>query len=149
MRIGITLQSLHHLGGIGTYTQHIVKNLINIDRRNEYTLLYPPFGKAQKSFGQFKSYSNVTEILSKSMVPHGLYWDHFVVPKLCQKYGIEVIFNPFESITLSKSFKKVFVIHNSERFIMPEVFWFFERISGHMRMKAYLKSADRVISVSQ
>jgi glycosyltransferase involved in cell wall biosynthesis len=149
MRIGITLQSLHHLGGIGTYTRHIVKNLIKIDRKNEYILIYPSFGKARKSFGQFKSYPHVTEILSKSTVPHGLYWDHFVVPKLSQKYGIEILFNPFESITLSGEFKKVFVIHNSERFIMPEVFWFFERISGHLRMKAYLRSADRVISVSQ
>ena len=149
MRIGITLQSLHHLGGIGTYTQHIVKNLIKIDRKNEYILIYPSFGKARKSFGQFKSYPHVTEILSKSTVPHGLYWDHFVVPKLSRKYGIEILFNPFESITLSGEFKKVFVIHNSERFIMPEVFWFFERISGHLRMKAYLRSADRVISVSQ
>ena len=39
-------------------------------------------------------------------------------------------------------------MHNSEWFTMPEVIWFFERYTGPLRMKAVMKAADRIISIS-
>ncbi|MGH8057950.1 MAG: glycosyltransferase family 4 protein [Candidatus Entotheonellia bacterium] len=149
MRIGIMLQSLHHLGGIGTYTQQVVKHLVSIDKKNEYILLYPTFGKARQSFGQYRDYPNVTEVLSSSAVPHGHYWDHMVVPSAAKKYGVEILFNPFQSIPFRGQFKKIPVIHNSEWFTMPDVFWMLERYTGRLRIKAIMKTADLVISVSQ
>jgi glycosyltransferase involved in cell wall biosynthesis len=148
MRIAITLQSLRHLGGIGIYTQQIVNHLLTIDKKNEYVLIYPSFGQAHKSLGKFKQCENVTEILSKSLVPHGYYWDHLVVPKVAKKNGIDLLFNPFLSVPLLGSFKKVLIMHNSEWFTMPEVFWFTERVTGGLRMKAIMNAADKIISVS-
>ena len=47
MRIGILLQSFGKtMGGIGVYTQEIVRSLLEIDTTNEYLLIYPVFGTA-------------------------------------------------------------------------------------------------------
>jgi glycosyltransferase involved in cell wall biosynthesis len=149
MRVAIMLQSLHHRGGIGTYTQQIVRHLLALDRRNEYVLIYPPFGQARTSFDAFAAYDNVTRVLSDSLVPHGYYWDHVVVPRVARRHGIDLVFNPFVSIPLVGSFRRVFVMHGSEWFLMPEVFWWLERWIGRRRVHAFMRVADVVISVSQ
>ena len=47
MRIGILLHSFNEtMGGIGVYTQEIVRALLRIDCTNEYVLIYPGFGVA-------------------------------------------------------------------------------------------------------
>jgi glycosyltransferase involved in cell wall biosynthesis len=148
MRIGIMLQSLCHLGGIGIYTKEIVKNLINIDRNTQYILIYPSFGQAHKLFGQFSSYENVVEVYSKSLVPHAIYWDNFIVPQIAKEYHIDLIFNPFLSVPIPGDFKKIFVMHGHEWFTMPEVFWLSERVIGKIRMRAIMKTADKIISIS-
>jgi glycosyltransferase involved in cell wall biosynthesis len=148
MRIGIMLQSLCHLGGIGIYTKKIVEHLINLDKTNQYILMYPSFGKAHKLFGKFSSYENVVEVYSKSLVPHAIYWDNFIVPRTSKKYHIDLIFNPFLSVPIFGDFKKIFVMHGHEWFTMPEVFWLSERIIGKMRMKAIMKASDKIISIS-
>jgi len=148
MRIGITLQSLRHFGGIGTYTQQIMKHLLTIDEKNDYILIYPSFGQAHKSLGQFANHSNVTEVLSNSLVPHAVYWDHLVVPQVARKHCVDLLFNPYLSVPLRGHFRKVLVMHNSEWFTMPEVFWFTERLTGSLRMKAFMAAADKIISVS-
>jgi glycosyltransferase involved in cell wall biosynthesis len=148
MRIAITLQSWHHLGGIGIYTQQIVPHLIEMDKQNEYFLVYPSFGQAHQSFGQFSGYANVTEILSTSFVPHGIYWDQLVVPRVMQKYGIDLLFNPLQSVPLRGRFRKVLTLHNSEWFIMPEVFGTVEKLNGKALLKPIMRAADLIISVS-
>ncbi len=148
MRIGIMLQSLLHFGGIGIYTRQIVKQLPHIDINNEYIMLYPSFGESSRMFGQFKSYNNVQEVYSKSLVPHALYWDNFVVPRVVKEYHIDLLFNPFLSVPFVGDVKKIFVMHGHEWFTMPEVFWLWERLTGPIRMKMVMKAADRVISIS-
>jgi len=149
VRIAITLQSLEHQGGIGAYTRQILKHLLQIDRTNEYILIYPTFGQARKSLGQYqRSYSNVTEVLSKSLVPHANYWDHFVVPRIAAKYHVDLLFNPFLSVPIVGRFRKILVMHNSEWFTMPEVFWLSERLIGSLRIRAFMRAADKIISVS-
>lgn len=148
MRIGMTLQSFLHAGGIGIYTREIVKHLLELDKTNEYVFFYPSFGQSHRSLGQFKHFPNVTEVLSRSLVPHGHYWDHLVVPREAKKYGIDILFNPYQSVPLRGDFKKVLILHNSEWFVMPEVFWLTERLTGALRMKAVMRAADRIISVS-
>jgi glycosyltransferase involved in cell wall biosynthesis len=142
------LQSLHHFGGIGTYTRHIVKHLLALDKENEYVFFYPSFKQGRKFFGLYKNYENCTEVLSSSLIPIMHYWDQISVPFLAKKYGIDVLFNPYESIPVRGNFRKIFVLHNSERFIMPEVFWYSERYTGRLRMQALMRAADCIISVS-
>jgi glycosyltransferase involved in cell wall biosynthesis len=148
MRIGIMLQSLCHLGGIGIYTREVIEQLLKIDKDNEYILLYPSFGQAHKLFGQYSTHRNVTEVYSKSLVPHAIYWDNFIIPRIAKKYSIDIMFNPFLAVPLFGKFKKIFVMHGHEWFTMPEVFWFSERLIGKMRMRAIMANSDRIISIS-
>jgi glycosyltransferase involved in cell wall biosynthesis len=151
MRIGITLQSLDPTwGGIGIYTEEIVKHLLKLDRDNEYILIYPGFGAPRKLLGRYqRKYKNVTEVDTEfSKIPSGLYWDQIVVPKVARQYGVDVLFNPFLSVPVAGRFKKIMVIHNVEYHTVPKVYdwkmytrWFFLE-------KVILPTADRVISVS-
>jgi len=81
-------------------------------------------------------------------VPHAIYWDQFVVPRVAARHHVDVLFNPFLSVPLMGDFRKILIIHNSEWFTMPEVFWFLERFTGGLRMKAMMRAAHRIISVS-
>ena len=48
MRIAIQLQSWDEtVGGIGIYTQEIVRALLRIDSNNEYVLIYPASGSRE------------------------------------------------------------------------------------------------------
>lgn len=151
MRIGITLQSLDQTwGGIGIYTEEILKHLLKTDRLNDYILIYPGFGAARKLFGRYqRKYKNVTEVETEfSRIPSGWYWDQVVVPKVARQYGIDVLFNPFLSVPIPGHFKKVMVMHNVEYHTVPKVYdwkmytrWFFLE-------KLILPAADRVISIS-
>ena len=63
MRIGILLQSCDEtMGGIGIYTQEIVRAMLQVDCSNEYVLIYPGFGAARTRRGQFRQHKNVIEI---------------------------------------------------------------------------------------
>jgi len=148
MRIGIMMQSLCHLGGIGIYTREIIKHLLKIDSKSRYILIYPPFGQSHTLFGQYSANRNVVEVYSKSLIPHAIYWDNLIVPKILEQYNIDIVFNPFLSVPLLGGSKKIFVMHGHEWFTMPQVFWFFERITGKIRMKAIMGEADKIISIS-
>ena len=96
MRIGILLHSLNEtMGGIGVYTQEIVRALLRVDDTNEYVLIYPGFGVAGARRGQFRRYKNATEIETAwSRVPLETYWDQVVIPSVARTSGLDVLFNP-------------------------------------------------------
>jgi len=151
VRIGITLQSLDPTwGGIGIYTEEIVKYLLKSDNKNEYILIYPGFGAPRKSFGRYqRKHKNVTEVETAfSRIPSGFYWDQIIIPKISKQYGIDVIFNPFLSVPISGKFKKVMIMHAVEYHTVPNVYnwklymkWFFLE-------KVLMPTADRIISIS-
>jgi glycosyltransferase involved in cell wall biosynthesis len=150
MRIGITLQSLDPTwGGIGVYTEEIVKHLLRLDKENEYILIYPGFGAPRKSFGQYRKYKNAKEVETHfSRIPSGWYWDQVIVPKIAQQERIDVLFNPFLSVPIRGRFKKVMVMHAVEYHTVPNAYnwklytkWFFLE-------KMIMPAADRVISIS-
>jgi glycosyltransferase involved in cell wall biosynthesis len=149
MRIAIPLQPLRYQGGIATYTQEVVSRMIEMDPGNHYILIYPTFEEAREDYGRYSHAQHVTEVLTGALVPIGHYWTQAVVPGVARRNRADIVFNPWLSIPLFGRYKKVFVMHGCEWYIMPEVFWFTERLWGRSRMTAYMKAADIVISVSQ
>lgn len=150
MRIGILLHSLNEtMGGIGVYTQEIVRALLATDRANEYVLIYPGFGVAHARLGQFRRHKNATEIETTfSRVPFETYWDQVVIPKVAAEYKLDVVFNPHLSVPIRGRFGKVMVVHNVEYHTVPKVYdvrmytWWF------LLEKFIMPAADRVISLS-
>lgn len=150
MRIGILLQSFNEtMGGIGVYSQEIVRALLRVDGTNEYLLIYPGYGPARMRRGQFRRHKNAVEIETESSrVPLETYWDQVVVPGVAERHGINVLFNPHLSVPIRGRFGKVMVMHNVEYHTVPKVYdlrmytWWF------MLEKVILPAADRVISLS-
>jgi glycosyltransferase involved in cell wall biosynthesis len=150
MRVGITLQSFDLTwGGIGTYTEAIVKHLLMLDRESEYVLMYPGFGMPRKMFGQYRKYKNAIEVETEfSRIPSGWYWDQMVVPKVAKHYDIDLLFNPFLSVPIRGHFKKVMIMHNVEYHIIPKVYDWKMYTRWFLLEKMILPAADRVISIS-
>jgi glycosyltransferase involved in cell wall biosynthesis len=123
--------------------------LLQVDRTNEYILMYPRFGIARTRRGQFRRHKNAIEVETEwSRVPFGTYWDQVVVPGVAERYNVDVVFNPFLTVPIRGRFKKVMIMHNVEYHVVPKVYdvvmytWWF------MLEKAILPAADRVISIS-
>jgi glycosyltransferase involved in cell wall biosynthesis len=150
MRIGITLQSLDQTwGGIGIYTEEIVKHLLKLDKENEYVLIYPGFGAPRKLYGQYRRFKNAKEIETNiSRVPSGWYWDQVIVPKIAKQEGIDVLFNPFLSVPIRGHFKKVMVMHAVEYHTVPNAYNWKLYAKWFVLEKMIMPAADRVISIS-
>jgi glycosyltransferase involved in cell wall biosynthesis len=150
MRIGITLQSLDPTwGGIGIYTEEIVKALLRFDSQNEYVLMYPGFGAPRKLFGRYRRFKNAIEVETEhSRFPSGWYWDQRVVPGVAKQYGVDLLFNPFLSVPIPGKFKKVMVMHNVEYHTIPNVYDWKMYSRWFLLEKVILPEADWVISIS-
>jgi glycosyltransferase involved in cell wall biosynthesis len=152
MRIGITLQSLDPTwGGIGIYTEEIVRHLLKIDRKNQYLLIYPGFGPARARIGQFKrKYDNVEEIITPGWrLPVATWWDQVVLPRTLREHKVDVLFNPYWSVPLRGDYRKVIIMHAVERHTLGNVFDLKRRVQQAIREAVLIGSADRIISISQ
>ncbi len=151
MRIGITAQTLDPTwGGIGIYTEEIIDNLLKIDPRNHYVLIYPGFGEARRALGRFRrQYPNVAEIETPaSWIPTATYWDQIALPKVVSEQRLDVLFNPFWTVPYLTSAKKVIVMHNVERYTLPNVYDLKNRVLWFLRDNLLMGAADCVISIS-
>lgn len=174
MRIGILLQSFDEtMGGIGVYTQEIVRSLLKIDSTNEYILIYPGFGTARISRGQFHRYKNALEIetelspipfkthwvqivergprmlrKTRALLPIETFWDQVVVPRVAKQYGVDVLFNPHLTVPIRGRFGKVTVLHNVEYHTVPNVYNWRMYSWWYLLEKFILPEADRIISLS-
>jgi glycosyltransferase involved in cell wall biosynthesis len=174
MRIGIMLQSFDEsVGGIGVYTQEIVRSLLQVDSTNEYILMYPGYGTARSCRGQFRQHKNAIEIETeffgaplrtywrqvvgraprvtrkmRNLAPLDIHWDQVVIPGMVKKYGIDVVFNPHLSVPIRGRFGKVMVLHNVEYHTVPNVYTWRINIWWYMVEKVILPAADRMISLS-
>lgn len=151
MRIGITLESLDPTwGGIGIYTEEIVRHLLRVDRRNEYILIYPGFGSARSRCGRYmRKYSNAREIVtSGSHLPIGTYWDQLIVRSAAEKQHVDLLFNPFWSVPVLGHFKKVMIMHAVKRHTLHNVFDWKRRVEWALHDSLLLSAADRIISIS-
>ncbi|MEZ5290874.1 MAG: glycosyltransferase family 1 protein [Vicinamibacterales bacterium] len=151
MRIGVLLQSMNEtVGGIGVYTQEIVRALLEVDTANEYVLIYPGFGPAQAWLGQFRRYRNARELVTgASRVPFETYWDQVVIPKVGDELGLDVVFNPHLSVPIRGRFGKVMVVHNVEYHTVPNVYNARMYTWWYLMEKFIMPAADRVISLSK
>jgi glycosyltransferase involved in cell wall biosynthesis len=149
MRIGI-MQGLDPAwGGTGSYTREIVRALLELDRDNEYVLIYPGFGAPRKRFGQYRKYRNALEVeTDASRVQSGWYLNQVAIPRVAREHEIDVLFNPFLSVPIRGRFGKVMVMHDVEYHTVPSVYDWKTYARWFLLDKAILPAADRVISSS-
>jgi glycosyltransferase involved in cell wall biosynthesis len=145
MRIGVMLRAFDEKGGVGVYTRNIVRELLSMDRRNEYVLFFA----GPDNMGSFAGLGNVVERWVKA--PHKAVWDQVCIPLACRRERVDVVFHPKFTAPLLAPCKAVMVVHGADWF-MPEQAVFYTRPDVmYMRavMPLYFKKCSAVISVSQ
>ncbi|MDP3980819.1 MAG: glycosyltransferase family 1 protein [Chlamydiota bacterium] len=145
MRIGMMLRPLDEKGGIGVYTQNMLKELLAIDRKNHYVLFY----RNPVHLGSYSHYKNVTERVVRA--PNKALWDQLAIPYACWKEKIDLVFHTKFTAPLLAPCKAVMVFHGADWFI-PEHAKFYKGLDVRyikMMMPLYCKKCCTILSVSQ
>jgi glycosyltransferase involved in cell wall biosynthesis len=143
MKIGIMLRHYEQQeGGVKVYTKRLLPLLFSMGSRHRYVLIY----QNPKLLGTYAEYANVEEVAVR--VPGTVPWDQIAVPWIAYRRKIDLIFNPKFTVPFLGRAKKVFVLHGSEWFVIPEHFklydqWYFKRF-----VPLYCWRADAFIAVS-
>jgi hypothetical protein len=82
------LRTIDEDQGIGIYTRELIPRLLDLDRDDEFVLIY----RTPRYLGRFADRSNVREVLIRA--PGKLLWDQVAVPWIARKHGLDVIFHP-------------------------------------------------------
>lgn len=145
MRIGIMLRSIDEKGGVGVYTRNIVKELLQLDKNNEYILFYAN----PSNVGLFSHHQNVKEVWVKGR--NKVAWDQISIPQVCRREKVDILFHPKFTVPLFAPCKAVMVVHGAD-WLIPEQAQFYPWWDvQYMRMMLplYFKKSSAVISVSQ
>jgi glycosyltransferase involved in cell wall biosynthesis len=94
MKIAVMMRAMDHPGGLGLFTEGLVRNLVRLNTDHSYLLLY----KEPKHLGRFAGFKNAKELLIRSS--HKLVWDQLLVPFTAWRESVDIILNPKFSIPL-------------------------------------------------
>lgn len=151
MKIAIDISQIVHGGtGVATYTDQLVRNLLKIDRKNEYIL----FGISLRKFNLFKNY-----LAELQLSHHNLDGQFFhIPPKIGEFLGnrlhtIDIenlldridIFHSSDWIQPPSKAKKVTTIHDLVVYKYPEVSHPYIVETQKRRLKWVKKECDRVL----
>jgi len=143
MRIGVTLRNVTEKGGVGLYTRNILKNLLKVDKDNQYILFY----KGKKRETSFSNYPNVEEQWINA--PSKILWDQIFVLFSALKSRIDLLFSPKWALPLILPYKKtVTVVPDVGYYLYPEFYGLKDILYLKYMVLLYLRKATRVIAVS-
>jgi glycosyltransferase involved in cell wall biosynthesis len=143
MKIGIMLRHYEQQeGGVKVYTKKLLPLLLTMGSQHRYVLIY----QNPRLIGTYANYPNVEEVAVR--VPGTVFWDQIGVPWVASRRRLDLIFNPKFTVPFLGSAKRMFVLHGSEWFVIPEHFkrydqWYFKNF-----VPLYCRRADAFIAVS-
>lgn len=129
--------------GIGTYTTNLVKELLNIDDKNSYTLYW--YGRNYESFIRTNSKIN---IVSKG---YHNFFENCYFPENILKNNIDIYHVPQNGIGLSENIPciKVSTVHDLIPYIMPETVGRSYLLKFLKNMPFIIENSDAIITVSE
>lgn len=145
MRIAVMLRTLDEKGGVGVYSRNLIETLLEIDRDNEYLLLY----RNPSHVGLHGHRRNVTELVLPAH--NKALWDQWAVPRACRRHKADLILHPKFTVPLLAGRPTVMVLHGADWFL-PDAAQFYGRLDrAYMRvfMPLYLRRSAVALSVSQ
>ena len=111
MRIAVNLLPFREqLAGAGRYTHNILRELLTLDRRNEYIFFLTPRAEAHFAFASENS-ARVFVSLPNSIAARIAY-EQFVLPIQLVRHNIDVLFTPSVAIPFLWRGKKVTMIYD-------------------------------------
>ncbi len=156
MRIGIDLRCLEEekISGVGEYALEIVKNLLEIDRKNKYIIFSNSWKQRSKNFDFLKKYSRVE--LKRFRYPNRILnfflW-YFDWPKIDRLIGgVDIFFAPnINFLAVSKKCPLVATFHDLSFERFTEFFGIKTRLWHYyfVNPRRLVKKLKQVIAVSQ
>ena len=141
MKICIDARSPHS-GGITTYTHGLLKNLMAIDKKNEYIVLYD----AEHGKGGYTSAEE--RIAPSSNILWRLIWDHTYLPSLLKREKVD-IYHSFKHLNAFKSSTKLIYTIHSAGIHNPNVIGFKNFYLNNIIFKFMTKTATCFIALSE
>jgi len=139
------LRTLDEKGGIGVYTENLVRTLIRQATDHSFVLFYP----GAQHVGRFGTQPNIRErvvpICNKAL------WDQIAMPWACWRESVDLLLHPKFTVPLLGSQRSVMVLHGADWFL-PEAAQFYtlaDRAYIRVFMPLYLRKASAVLSVSK
>lgn len=142
MKIAIMFRAVEEIDGPGIASRNLIDKLIEIDRENEYLILYMRPGFV----GRYKQYNNVKEILINSK--RKIIYDQIHVPRVCKREKVDLIFNPKFSVPLLTSIKTLMIQRGSEYWIYPEYYDRLDLMYVNIFLPLYCRKAVQIVTLS-
>ena len=143
MRIGVMLRHFEQKeGGVKVYTQSLLPRLFSLGSAHQFVLIY----QNPDLIGTYADHPNVEEIALT--LPGSVLWDQVGIPSVAARKRLDLVFNPKFTVPLLGSFRKAFVLHGSEWFVIPRHFLWYDRLYLKLAVPLYLRAADALIAVS-
>lgn len=106
--------TLYKGSGIGTYTENLLKELLNIDNENTYTIFW-----CGDNYKEFKKNNSKIVFTSKK---HGAFYENYYYPSYIKSNNIDLHHIPQNGIGLNEdyNFPCIVTIHDLIPYILPE-----------------------------
>ncbi|MED3749342.1 glycosyltransferase family 1 protein [Geobacillus stearothermophilus] len=151
MIVGIDARKLNNSKtGIGYYTENILSELLNLDRKNKYILYMDDDHKGSDKWG---CYENVSiKVIGRNIPKNKIFspiWLNILLPYHLNKDKVDVLFCPNFFPPLFTKAKRITTIHDLAVFKQPECYPFLYRIYHRMLLLLTIRKNDYILTVSQ
>lgn len=138
MKISIDARgiTLYNGSGIGTYTENLVRELLNIDKENEYSLFWT--GK------NYESYKRENSQIIFTSRRHSGFYENYYFPNFIKNNNIDLHHIPQNGIGLCENYENncIVTIHDLIPYILPET-------TGRGYLERFLKNMPSIIDNSK
>src|SRR5665647_167778 len=145
MKIAIDARgiNLYSGTGIGTYTENILKNLVNIDSVNDYHIFW-----SGNNYESIKKDNCKIVMTSKK---HQRFFEDYYFPENISKESIDIYHMPQNGIGFSEgiSCKKIVTIHDLIPYVMPETVGRGYLLKFLKEMPIIMGGSNGIITVSE
>lgn len=152
MRIGIDARFFGSIGkGLGRYTQKLIENLEKIDGENQYYIFL-----RKENWSEYKPQrSNFLKVLAD--IPWYGFQEQFQLPKLLEKFDLDLVHFPHFNVPLFYKGKFVVTIHDLILFHYPTkrasslspLLYFFKKMAHRLVIRNAVKKSKKIFAVSR
>jgi len=145
MRIAIDARGInwYHGTGIGTYTDNVIRNLLNINKENYYRLYW-----SDRNWEDFLKYNSNIIMTSKK---HTRFFEQNYFNEDLHKANIDIYHVPQNGIglNLEANCKKIITIHDLIPYVMPETVGTGYLLKFLKEVPSLIQNVDGIITVSE
>lgn len=153
MKIGIDCRTIlspknGEKAGVGHYTYYLVKNLLKIDKKNEYVLFFDHRVTNTKEFKK-KNVKIVRFPFSeyKKYMPFG--YSHLFISKILNNEELDIFHSPANVVPLNYKKPTVLTVHDLAIYNNPEWFPPKQKFATKIAVPKSVAKADKIIAISE